>query len=241
VTADGADAALVQDYLRRTAARHRDVVHVPGFTCTIDPHDDLKYLNYAIPDGPPADPAAIRPVYRGRDRLARLEWVEEHSPWLEARARASGFREESRVPLMTCRPEEARAIAPPAGVAIEPVGDVRALLEVQREAFGDTRTVDDDAVARWRGIALLARVDGEPAGVAGITPPHDGLSEVVGIGVRARFRRRGIAAALTSAITQAAFARGVRVAFLTPGDEATGRIYARAGYARSLTVLAFAD
>ncbi len=234
-------AQAVQAYLRRTAERHRDVVRVPGFSCTIDPHDDTPLLNHAVPDGTPGDPAAIRPVYRERGRHPRIELVAEADPALEARVAAAGFALELRTPLMTATPETLVAAGLPPGVALEPVGDVRAMRDVQRIAFGDHRPVTDEEVARFDAPALLARVDGEPAGAVQMTDPEDGLSEIVGVAVAERFRRRGIATALTAAMAREAFARGAATAFLSPGDAAAGRVYARAGFTPALTAVAYAD
>jgi predicted GNAT family acetyltransferase len=52
-----------------------------------------------------------------------------------------------------------------------------------------------------------------------------------------RFRRRGIAAALTAAVAGEAFAEGAELCFLTPGDEGAERVYARAGFARAGTTM----
>ena len=234
-------AQAVQAYLRRTAERHRDVVRVPGFSCTIEPYDDTPLLNHAVPDGTQGDPAAIRPVYRDRGRLARVELIAEADPGLEARVVAAGFVLELRTPLLTATRDTLVAVGPPRGVTLEPVGDVRALRDVQRVAFRDHRPVTDEEVARFDAPALLARVDGEPAGAVQMTHPEDGLSEIVGVAVGERFRRRGIGAALTAAMAREAFLRGAATAFLAPGDPAAGRVYARAGFKPALTALAYAD
>ena len=80
----------------------------------------------------------------------------------------------------------------------------------------------------------------EDAAAGVFTAPADGLSELAGIGTVPAFRRRGIAAALTAALAAEAFARGVELAFLTPGDDDTRRVYERAGFEATSTVLAYA-
>jgi len=52
-----------------------------------------------------------------------------------------------------------------------------------------------------------------------------------------RFRRRGIAAALTGASAAAAVAAGAQLCFLTPGDDGAERVYARAGFSREGTTM----
>ena len=55
--------------------------------------------------------------------------------------------------------------------------------------------------------------------------------------MRERFRRRGIAAALTSAAAGQAVAVGAQLCFLTPGDDGAERVYARAGFIRAGTTM----
>ena len=113
---------------------------------------------------------------------------------------------------------------------------MRALLATAAEAFGDGPPTDAQ-VAAYGGRGHLARADGEPAGAAFHSAIADGVSELGGIGVRERFRRRGIAAALTGASAAAAVAAGAQLCFLTPGDDGAERVYARAGFARAGTTM----
>ena len=88
---------------------------------------------------------------------------------------------------------------------------------------------------RRRGAAGVAARDGDAVvGRAGWQTPRLGVSEIVGVGVLAQHRRRGIAGALTAAATEQAFAAGADLAFLTPGDEGAARVYARAGFVPSV-------
>src|SRR6185312_5383970 len=83
------------------------------------------------------------------------------------------------------------------------------------------------------GLAVLARdaVTGEPAGGGIATAVADGVTELAGFGVRERWRRRGIAGAITGYLLRSAAAEGVHTAFLTPGGAEAERVYARAGFA----------
>ncbi|MBD2774217.1 GNAT family N-acetyltransferase [Iningainema tapete] len=59
---------------------------------------------------------------------------------------------------------------------------------------------------------------------------RDRTTEIAGIGVRAKFRRRGIAGALTTQLVRLAIDAGVSLAFLMAAHEAEARIYFRAGF-----------
>lgn len=240
----------IQAYLRGTAARGRESVRAGDFVAHFHPHDDLRYLNYAIPEPGAATADGLAEPFAARGRLPRVEYVESCAPSLAAALEAAGYALEARLVLMTCTPETHLAVG---GPDIEPVSagapreTVAALLGVQRRAFanvGATEPGDADVDRYGRGLGgglgMLARVDGEPAGGGQFTAPADGLSELAGIGVLERFRRRGIGAALTSALAGAAFERGVDVTFLTPGDADTQRVYERAGFRATSTVLAYA-
>jgi predicted GNAT family acetyltransferase len=141
--------------------------------------------------------------------------------------------------VMTMPAVELREVPVPEGVAItraHGAADARAVLEVGAEAFGADPPTDAQ-VAAYRGRSLIARADGVPAGVASRTEIADGVCELAGIGVRERFRRRGIAAALTSAAAADAIAAGAELCFLTPGDAGAERVYERAGFRHAGTTM----
>jgi GNAT superfamily N-acetyltransferase len=117
--------------------------------------------------------------------------------------------------------------------------ELRAGGAVADEAFGEPAGPPERHATRTRellaagGVAILARdaATGAALGWGVCTPPRAGVTELAGIAVAAGARRRGIAGAITARLAGEAFARGVRTAFLTPGDEGAGRVYARAGFA----------
>jgi hypothetical protein len=117
----------LQSFLRESVAIGREVVRVPPFTAFFDPSDPLTFLNYAIPDdGADPDPAsieALRAAFRERERLPRLEWIEEAAPVAAAALAVAGMTEELRAPLMTCTPGGLREPRAPAGVSAGPVAD----------------------------------------------------------------------------------------------------------------------
>jgi GNAT superfamily N-acetyltransferase len=245
------DVRRLQAFLRTAPAAGREVVRSGPFTAYFDPHDELRFLNYAIPDDG-ARPGTrtidrLRVHFRERRRLPRLEWIEEAAPDLAAALAAGGMREELRTPLMTCAPDElVDATADVPGLTLEPVddGDARTCANVQRRAFGDRELGDGEPAAdprRHGGGAILARSNGVPVAAAGWTAVVDGVSEIVGVATEEIWRRRGLAGATTAAATREAFAAGAELCLLSPGDEVALRVYARAGFRRVATMLHWSD
>lgn len=235
-------AERVQASIRAVNAAERESV-VAG-PCVLYRHrsSDHPYLNYAVPAGGATEWAgidALREAFAQRGLQPRLEFVAERAPGLEDALAAAGFAVQARIPVMTCPAHDLREVPPPEGVVIARVldgGDVRPLLEVQAAAFGDGPP-DEAAVRGYHGRGLLARAEGVPAGAASRSAIAEGVSEIGGVGVLERFRRRGIAAALTAAAAAEAFAEGAELCFLTPGDDGAERVYARAGFRRAGTTM----
>jgi ribosomal protein S18 acetylase RimI-like enzyme len=236
-------AERVQASIRTVNAAEREPIAAGPFTLYRSRSSDHPYANYAVPN---ADAVAwegidaLRAVFAAEGLQPRLEFVAECAPGLEEALAADGFALQGRYPVMTLPAEQLREVPAPEGVVIARVlaegGDVRALLATAAEAFGD-RPPTDAQVAAYGGRGHLARAEGEPAGAAFHSAIADGVSELGGIGVRERFRRRGIAAALTGAAAAAAVAAGAQLCFLTPGDDGAERVYARAGFARAGTTM----
>lgn len=232
----------LQRFLRAVAAPGREVVELPPFTAYFHATDPLKYLNYAIPaDG--AEPTGeeidrLRAAFRERERLPRLEWIEEAAPRVATALEAAGFREELRTPLMSCTADD---LTEPAveNTTVEPVGpeNLRAASDIQRVAFGGKPLAPDEQPPPPSGGAVLARVGGEPASVGQWTRVSDACSEIVGIATAEAWRRRGLAGLVTAAAARGAFEAGATTCVLSPGDETAQRVYARAGFRRVATML----
>jgi ribosomal protein S18 acetylase RimI-like enzyme len=62
--------------------------------------------------------------------------------------------------------------------------------------------------------------------------PRGEVTELTGIAVLPRARRRGVGAALAAALVEDAHARGVRTVFLSAQDDAVARVYERVGFVR---------
>jgi ribosomal protein S18 acetylase RimI-like enzyme len=245
------DALRLQRFLRSVAARGRTVVEVAPFTVYVDEADPLRYLSYAIPaDGARPDASqveALRQAMRARDRLPRLEWVEEAAPDLAPVLAACGMAEELRAPLMRCGPDDLLdARAGVDGLVLQPLDDalLRPASDMQRIAFGDEPVPPDRDPFDPRtkgGGGVVATVDGEPVSVACWSGVADGMAEIWGVATAAAWRGRGLAGAVTRAAVEGAFASGAEATLLSPGSDEAQRVYARAGFVRAATSLYYAD
>jgi len=253
-------ATDLETYMRKAAALTHQTVELPPFELFFNPHDPLRFFNYARPTEPIGEVnldttfETLRAAFKARHRLPRFEFVAEFAPRLPALLQAAGFAEESRNPLLICTAETLRSAAAVPGLEIvmltadSLVADVCAAGTVQARAFGDAdapEMAEEEGERQRARLAagaggFLARLDGVAVAAADFTVPLDGFTELVGIATLPAYRRRGVASALTAAATAAAFARGVRVAFLSAEDERAGRVYERVGFQPFATALAYA-
>lgn len=249
----------LQAYFRAAAKAQYDCLPGDPFDAFLHPTDPLPYYNYAIPRRPlegdlSAELDRLRPLFAGRGRALRFEFVEAFAPALAASLEEGGLTLESRAWLMVLPKGAARPVPPPAGAILEPCGadadddTVRAFVGVARRAFGmpDDGVVPADELASTRasfgrGAGILARVDGAPAGVASLLPLLGGLAEVAGVGTRPEFRGRGLGGAVTAAAAAIAVARGAEAVVLSAGSAEAGRVYERVGFAPSGHTLAYGD
>ena len=130
--------------------------------------------------------------------------------------------------------------------------DARAVAEVGFGRPGTRPGADgaaerDAARARLRPdlLAELARRTRDGTTVTAVAvDPRDGVvaagqhqpvgdaTEVVGVATLPAHRRRGLAGAVTAALTADARARGATLVLLSAGDEDVARVYARVGFRR---------
>jgi GNAT superfamily N-acetyltransferase len=188
---------------------------------------------------------ALVAAYRARGRKPRLEYIPSVAPAVEPVLLAAGFEIEGRLPLMIC---ETPVFESPPGIELiapSTEDEFRGVAEVQWEAYEEREPMSDGAVAGLRrtadadGVVVLARdaETGEPAGGGLCVAPYDGVTELAAIGVRQKFRRRGIAAAMAGWLTDAALAKGMTLVFLMAHGADEARIYARAGFVEHGEVL----
>jgi len=237
-------SSAIQAYLRVAAGVGRRELRVGPFVLFLDPTAAHAFMNYAIPDDG-ADPSAAEvealvATARERGRAPRLEFIATAAPRAEAALAAAGFTEEGRYPVMTCTRERFTPVEPPPDMSLEgvtPATPRRVIADFSRVrniAFGEAvqdGDTDRQADRLQNQIGVLARVGDEAAGGGVCLVIAGATTELAGIGVHPDFRRRGVAAALTSELARRAFAAGAETAFLTPGAPSTARIYARAGFA----------
>jgi ribosomal protein S18 acetylase RimI-like enzyme len=234
------------DYIRVNAAAGREVEQVGPFLATFSTHTANPYLSYAIPrDGAVPSDADVRALVRAftdRDRLPRLEYFPALAPAVAARLDAAGFTLERRIPLMVCAPGALLRVPAPDGVSVRfPASDAEylAAASAQRDAFEQPEPAGSEHAASLRRlaenggvvVAAFAKPAGEVAGAGVCDTIHHGFGEVAGIGVRANYRRRGIGAAVTHRLAEAAFAAGAASVFLTPAGPPEQRVYERVGFA----------
>ncbi|NUR70261.1 MAG: GNAT family N-acetyltransferase [Hamadaea sp.] len=221
------------------------VVQAGPFVLGLDPDTPSKYINYATPRPgetiTAADVDALVAAFRSADRMPRLEYVANTAPDLERQLLAAGFTVEARHEYLVCTPDTFVDVPTPEGVEVaEPVSDADywGMISAQGAAFGDAFEVGPADIERSRrtvargGVVRLARSQADDVVVGGgqASSPSEGVAEVAGIAVTEPFRRRGIAGAITAAITREVFARGVEGAWLEASGDESWRVYERVGY-----------
>ena len=198
-------------------------------------------------------------VAAAADRLGELglpqdvEWVHETTPSLLEAVRAEGSFTVEEVPLMVLTGDLGTADpAVSATVRLLTVADrdaaaaARAVGEVGFAAAGTQRgtegSAERDAALRPAQQRVLDLIEAGTVLVAVAEAPEDGVvgtgrampvgdvTEIVGVATLPSARRRGIAAALTRILVDAARAAGVRTVFLTASSEPVARIYAGVGF-----------
>ena len=116
--------------------------------------------------------------------------------------------------------------------------ELRGVATAQWEAYEEEgqppqRVVDSLRRALDAGalVALARDAETHEAAGAGLcTSPQDGATELTSVGVREKFRRRGIAEVMTHWLADEMSVRGVDCVFLMADSEREERIYARSGF-----------
>lgn len=179
-----------------------------------------------------ADFAAAREALQDHGAPEVFEWVHDRTPSLARTAGAAGLAVR-RHPLLVLRDVTSPPL--PAGVVLRDDHPLDEVLIAQAEAFGGGADLSHlpahrEALADGRA-ALLAAVDdaGQVLGVA-MAQRAAGGAELVGIATVEHARGRGISLALTAALARRL--QDADPVFLSAGDDATARVYERAGFVR---------
>ena len=210
----------------------------------------MIWINYAVPIGAIDDAVAttaalleLRRAFAQHQRRPRFEFNALPWPALPSLLESAGFQLQERHPLMVCTPDSLRHFTAP-GVVVrwlrgdEPTPVLAATMALQSESFGEPAELPpEDEVERLRDqlragtlCYALATLDGLSAG-AGSTAPIAGVAEVAGVGTSPALRRRGVAASLTSFLTEQLFAAGGTLAWLSASDAGAQAVYERVGFA----------
>src|SRR6202522_3159779 len=230
----------------RAAIGRRQTDQAGPFCIGFDTHSDDPFRNYAVPAGgarPTAgDVAALVACFRRHERIPRLEYVEASAPEVEAAVAAAGFSVELRTPVMVSGPGVVLTPREPAGVTVRAAAgdaDLQAAAAVQHEAYAVPHPPGPHDVARLAGVVrrggvVSVAVDDASdqvvgSGLVDVTGPGASVGELAAVAVRAAFRRRGIASALSVHLARTAHAQGVTLVFLEaePSEEL---IYRRGGF-----------
>ncbi|WP_407566668.1 GNAT family N-acetyltransferase [Streptomyces sp. 184] len=235
----------VQNFAVANLRRRPAVVETGGFVAGFSPDTDSPYLNYAtpLPGAAPTrgDVAALVGAFRERGLLPRLEFAPEAAPAVAPALRAAGFGTEAVHEYLVCTPDTYTDPLPGGdGPRVEtPATDeeFRALDAALAEAFGGAFGASAEGAARLRRLAesggearFVRAGDGGCAGGATCSPPAEDTAELAGVGTRPAHRRRGVAAAVTAALTRAMFGRGVGSVWLEYSGEGSRHTYTRVGY-----------
>ncbi|MET8144738.1 GNAT family N-acetyltransferase [Sphaerisporangium sp. NPDC005288] len=115
--------------------------------------------------------------------------------------------------------------------------EYRAIDAALAEAFSGVFASSPEGAARLRrteddggAVRFVRASEGGCAGAAMCSAPAEGTAELAGVGTRPAFRGRGIAAAVTAALTETMFARGARSVWLEYSGDGSRRVYERVGF-----------
>ena len=236
----------VQSFAVANLRRRPAVVETGGFVAGFDPGTASPYINYATPT-PGAEPtrrdvAALIAAFRTRGLRPRLEFAPDAAPKVEPALRAAGFTVEEVHEYLVCSPATLTVPRAPAlamGPLEIPVSDqdYAALDAALSEAFTGTFASSPHGAGRLRrvqenggAVRFVRSPDGGCAGGASCSAPAVGTAELSGVGTRPAFRARGIATAVTAALTEAMFASGTESVWLEYSGEGSRRVYDRVGY-----------
>jgi ribosomal protein S18 acetylase RimI-like enzyme len=230
----------VQSFAVANLRRRPVVVEAGGFVAGFDPGTTSPYVNYATPVPGTArhDVATLIAAFRTRGLKPRLEFAPDAVPEVEPALRAAGFTTEAVHEYLVCTPATLRALAAAARVETpDSDEDYTSIDAALAEAFTGEFAPSPAGAGRLRrvqenggAVRFVRSPDRGCAGGASCSAPSVGTAELSGVGTRPAFRGRGIATAVTAALTEAMFAQGALSVWLEYSGDGSRRVYERVGY-----------
>ncbi len=189
-----------------------------------------------------ADVKAVRDRQRELDIAENLEWVHQTTPTLLDAARADGMAVEE-CPLLVLPRGTASPVPSSDDTRIDVLdpdsADLGAVLGAVHAGFAGTDDVEPRSIGRRAEqlrsgqLVLVGAYDGQGNVIGGGThSPRGTTTELTGIAVLPRARRRGVGAAIAQALAEDARRRGLDTIFLSAQDDAVARVYERVGFVR---------
>ena len=237
------DLAL-QAHLRAKARRQGAVRRIGPFEAAVDLSDANPFRNSAVPDDAArprnGDVRRLVAEYLAADRTPRLEYFPGAAPAVAPRLLRRGFVVERRPVVLVRTPGPRVALPLGPGLAVRQVrgtADLADALGVAHAAFGepppdaeDTERLRRHLAAGGAAVVACDLASGMVVGSARCEPPDAGMTEIAGVAVRASHRRRGVGAALASALAELVIGRAADAVWLTPEHPGTRTVYERAGF-----------
>jgi ribosomal protein S18 acetylase RimI-like enzyme len=231
----------------RMLRAEREAVQAGPLMAAFHPTSDMVWVNYAVPIAPTDEAEAVRAAlprlraeFERRGRVLRFEYLAARHPKLAAFLEEFGLGRQLEAPLMTCSPADVRLIEPrgfelqrlEADAAESILADFR---RVGKAGFGmpdataEPHEVEElrEALRLGRWQCVMARSEGTAIAVGTFCT---GNCELAGVATLPEFRRRGVAAAVSSRLLADHFASGGEWAWLSAGDEIARALYLKVGF-----------
>jgi predicted GNAT family acetyltransferase len=248
----GIAARIASAQLQGRVRTRRQIVAGPLVGLLHD--EDVWFLSGAVAaePGTPFDPdevswalETIRKAFAAEGRWLSVELIEEANPGLAEALEEHGMIIASRPPLLVAEPADLILPEFPEGVTASLVTSAEEHAEAAAVAADAYESEDASSPFQSdpvNGAGVLIRLDGVPVATAAWTAISDGVTEIVGVGTLHSHRRRGLGAVATAYATQRAFETGgATLAWLTPGDDNSDRIYRRLGFTPQATAIHLGD
>lgn len=233
----------IRETLVATTAPSRQTHRVGPFLAMLSPDSEIPWLNGAalvdeLPEDPSAEFDALEAFFEENNRVPRFEFFPLQTPQFEVWLARRGYEKQHELPTMVCTAETFRPKTEE-GIVLErlgPTGDLAGAFRVAAEAFGmeeepspDHTKKDAGEIVSGRLRRTVARIDGELAGVAS-TVGDEKVCELCGVGTRPKFRRRGVASAVSTDLMLTQFRNSDAIVWLSAGDDTARMVYEGLGF-----------